>query len=402
MDLKHLNLKYALVNIALFLLLAGIAGFTYNYLSQMGFGDRAIGGVLMAASLIGVFAGPVAGDIADRSPKVTQRGLIAGAMVGCALFAGALLLLPAGSALVAIMLVACYMCATIVMPLLNGVAFIYEKEGGRINYGLCRGLGSASYAVGSTIVGRLWSTLGTRTLPIWTIAGAALTLAAILLMPEAPEGRDDRDDRADKREGISVPQFFGKYRQLVPVIVSLVLIFECHNLINSYMAKAVGMFATSDIERVQGNALFIAAILELPMMFGFSIVLERLGIRRIMVISAVAFSLKHVMTFLCVSVPMFYVAMALQIFSYAALYPATVYFANAQIDEADRNKGQAVFSATNTVAAVLASLLGGWLFTLIPVRAVLGLGAALSICGTALMIYALRTLPRQDPPLGHS
>ena len=76
MNLKHLNLKYALVNFALFLLLAGTAGFTYNYLSQMGFGDGVIGAILTAANLVGVFAGPVAGDIVDRSRAITQRGFM--------------------------------------------------------------------------------------------------------------------------------------------------------------------------------------------------------------------------------------------------------------------------------------------------------------------------------------
>jgi PPP family 3-phenylpropionic acid transporter len=290
--------------------------------------------------------------------------------------------------------VICYTCGTVTMPLLNSVAFIYEREGGTINYGLCRGLGSAAYAVGSTIIGRLWATLGTQTLPIWTIAGAALTLAAIFLMPEPPamDAADDSDARGRKEESISVPQFFGKYRQLMPVVVALVLIFFCHTLINNYMAKAIGMFETNGVEKIQGNAMFIAAMLELPMMFGFSCVLERMGINRIMVIAAGAFTLKHLMTCLCVSVPMFYGAAALQMFSYAALYPATVYFANEHVDETDRTKGQAVFAAAFTVAGVLASLFGGLLFTLIPVRAVLALGTALTIVGTALMIVSLRRI----------
>ena len=60
MDLKNLNLKYALVNIGFLMLVAGTMGYAYNFLSQSGFDDGTIGTVMSAISLLGVFAGPAA------------------------------------------------------------------------------------------------------------------------------------------------------------------------------------------------------------------------------------------------------------------------------------------------------------------------------------------------------
>ncbi len=395
MELKNLNLKYALVNIGFLMMVAGTMGYAYNFLSQNGFADGTIGTIMTCISLLGVFAGPTAGDIVDRSDKITQKMFISGAMIVCCLGAVALLLLPKGSILIIPLVVITFMSASIGMPLLNGMAFIYEKAGGVINYGLCRGLGSAAYAVGSNIVGRLWSVLGTRTLPVWAIVGSIFTFVAINLMPNAPKdlAKDSPRARAKKDEdSITILQFFGKYRDVTLVVLSLVLMYFCHFIINNYMAKVIGMFVDEGIETIQGNALFIAAMLELPMMFSFSLILKRFSVNQILVFASIVYSLKHILTFMSVSVPMFYCAMAMQMLSYAALVPAAVYFANEHVGESDRNKGQAVFAAASSVGGLLASFLGGWLFGMVPVRAVLGLGAASSVCGTLLLIFALRKI----------
>ena len=393
MKLEHLNLKYALVNIGFMLMVAGSMGYAYNFLSQSGFDDGTIGTVMSAISLLGVFAGPAAGDIVDRSKKITQKMFISGSMIICGIGALILLLLPAGSPLIIPVVVISFMSATIGMPLLNGMAFIYEKAGGVINYGLCRGLGSAAYAVGSNVVGRLWAVLGTKTLPLWIIGGAILTFLAVNLMPNAPKELASADEQPKEQgESISILQFFSKYRDLTFVVIALTLMYFCHFIINNYMAKVIGMFVTTNVETVQGNAMFIAAMLELPIMFGFSIILNKLGVNRILIIASIIYSIKHVITFMAVNVPMFYGAMALQMLSYAALVPAVVYFANEHVAEEDRNKGQAVFATASSVGGLLASFLGGWLFTLMPVRAVLGIGAASSVAGTLLMIASLKRI----------
>ncbi len=393
MKLEHLNLKYALVNIGFMLMVAGSMGYAYNFLSQSGFDDGTIGTVMSAISLLGVFAGPAAGDIVDRSKKITQKMFISGSMIVCGIGALILLLLPAGSPLIIPVVVISFMSATIGMPLLNGMAFIYEKAGGVINYGLCRGLGSAAYAVGSNVVGRLWAVLGTKTLPLWIIGGAILTFLAVNLMPNAPKELASTDEQPKEQgESISILQFFSKYRDLTFVVIALTLMYFCHFIINNYMAKVIGMFVTTNVETVQGNAMFIAAMLELPIMFGFSIILNKLGVNRILIIASIIYSIKHVITFMTFNVPMFYGAMALQMLSYAALVPAVVYFANEHVAEEDRNKGQAVFATASSVGGLLASFLGGWLFTLMPVRAVLGIGAASSVAGTLLMIASLKRI----------
>ena len=397
MDLKGLNVKYALGNIGFMLLASGSIGFAYNYLSQSGFSDAAIGTTMSLVSLLGVFAGPAAADVVDRSQRITQKMFIIASMIVCAIFSALLLVIPAGSLLILPIVVIAFMCATVGMPLLNGMAFIYERFGGVINYGLCRGLGSAAYAVGSFLVGRLWAMLGRPTLPIWCVIGAILTIVAIALMPDAPkQPAVDKDGKTE--ESISMLQFFGRYKDVTLVVCSLVLMYFCHFLIQNYMAKIIGTFATTGIEAIQGNALFIQAMVELPTMFGFAFLMRRFGIPKILTVASILYSIKHVLILLSDSVATFYAAMVLQMVSYAAIIPATVYFANEHVAEADRNKGQAVFSTSSTVGMLAASFIGGWLFQFLPTRVVVGMGVVASIAGTALMVFAIAGIQKRTRP----
>ena len=393
MNLKNLNLKYALVNAGFMLLVAGSIGFAYNYLSQSGFDAGTIGTVMSIVSLGGVFLGPAIGDLADRSEKITQKMIITASMAICGVLAALLLVIPSGSFMILPIVIVAFMSAMVGMPLLNGMAFIYEKAGGVINYGLCRGIGSAAYAVGSSLVGRLWASLGRNTLPIWIILGAILTGVAINLMPDAPKELAATDDEPaePKGESISVLQFFSKYPSTTIVCLSLVLLYFCHNVFQTYCGAVLAEFVpAADVERVQGNAFFIQAMVELPTMFGFALILKRLKVNQIMAASAVFYSLKHVILAMANSVPMFYAGMVLQMLSYAAITPAVVYFANEQVNEEDRNKSQAVFMTANSVGSLLASFVGGWLFQLLSVRMGLTVGVIASVIGTVLMVMGTR------------
>ncbi len=180
MNLKNLNLKYALVNIGYMLLISGSMGFAFNYLSQVGFETGTIGTVMSIVSLAGVFLGPVAGDVVDRSDKITQRLFIVASMALCAVAGTVLLVLPAGSIVILPVVIVAFICAMIGMPMLNGMAFAYERFGGTINYGLCRGLGSAAFATVSLIVAYVGNYTAIGAEPVLNIASFVVIAGGII------------------------------------------------------------------------------------------------------------------------------------------------------------------------------------------------------------------------------
>ena len=391
-NLRGLNIKYAFCNIGYLFLIVGTMGYAYNYLSQCGFSDGVAGTVMAVTNLLGAIGGPVVGDIIDHSRTVSQKTFIQASSIIIIAASVLLLVVPKTAVLIFPLCIISFALASIVMPLLNGMAFIYDKIGGRINYGLCRGLGSGGFAVGSAVLGRMWSGLGNAALPVWVAFSAVITLVSVTTMPVVSKNVVKADGQENGQEAISLGGFFGKYHYVTIAAVAVTCIYVGHYIINNYMAKIVEMLGASNIETVQGNAMFIAAMCEIPAMFAFALLLRKFGINRIMVAATCFFALKNSITFFCTSVGMLYMASALQIGGYAVLIPGVVYFANQYVAEVDRNKGQALFTSVMTAGSLIASFVGGWLFSLTSTRFVLGVGAVASIVGVLLIFVAIHGL----------
>lgn len=396
-NLRGLNIKYAFCNIGYLFLIVGTMGYAYNYLSQCGFSDGVVGTVMAITNLLGAIGGPVVGDVIDHSRTITQKGFIQVSSIIIIAASVLLIFVPKTPLLIFPICIISFALASIIMPLLNGMAFIYDKIGGKINYGFCRGLGSGAYAVGSAILGRMWANLGNTALPVWIAFSAVITIVSVTTMPGVSKDavKNDEQEKEDQ-EAISLGGFFGKYQYVTLAALAVTCLYVGHYIINNYMAKIVDMLAVSNVETVQGNAMFIAAMCELPAMFAFALLLKKFGINRIMVVATCFFAVKNIITFFCTSVGMLYVASIFQMPGYALIVPGVVYFANHYVAEVDRNKGQALFTSVMTAGSLIASFVGGWLFSLTSTRFVLGVGAIASVCGVLLLFVAIHGLAGEN------
>lgn len=398
MKYKYLTVKYALVNAAFMFMICATVGYAYNFLSQSGIADGTVGILITLVSVCGLFGQTISGSIIDKSEKISEKRFIQAALIAVIALAVLLALLPAGSVIMMVISVICFTSASIGMPFLNSMAFIYEKDGQKINYGLCRGIGSAAWAVGSSLIGQLWGMMGRTILPWYVAVFALIALGLVTLMPDpSPEAAAKTPGEVqEKPKDLSYGAFFTKYKKILPVAAATIFMYFCHFIINTYMAKIIGHMmgdaagATGAVESVQGTALFIAAMVELPAMFFFSKIAEKFSITKILTFAAIVWSLKHALTWICPNVYLFYGVMVLQMFSYALLVPALVYYANDSVEAQDKNKSQAIFAATATVGSLLASFAGGQLFQFMDVSMVLLIGVVVSCLGTALMIYGIR------------
>ena len=389
-----------MVNGAFLMLVCATAGYAYNYLSQCGFADGAIGIIIAAISICGVIGQTVFGAVIDKAEKLDEKTFISIAML-VTIVISVLLMFVSSPVLTIILVVIGFTSASVGIPFLNSMAFVYEKDGQAINYGLGRGTGSAAYALGSALLGQLWAWKGKEVLPIYIIVFAALTLLLVRLMPTP--GKIQKDEKNEEAPQISYVAFFKKYKSIITVVIALIMLYFCHMIVNTYIAKIIGNIlqvsgdTTSAVESVQGTALFIQAMVELPTMFGFVYLLKKFSIDKLMIIASIIYSIKHIVILFCGSVPMFYASMVLQMASYAVIVPAAVYYSNEHVASEDRNKGQAVFGATATVGGLLASLIGGSLFQIINnVTVVLGIGVAVSVMGTILMFFGIRRAAKQQ------
>ena len=144
----------------------------------------------------------------------------------------------------------------------------------------------------------------------------------------------------------------------------------------------------------QGSATFIQAMVELPPMFGFALLLKKFRVDTLMVFSAIAWCVKDILILIAPNMAVYYFAMVFQMFSYAIIIPASVYLVDEYIASEDRNQGQAVMGAAGTIGGLFASFIGGFLLSLLSVRATLYVGIAVAVVGVLFMLIGMKKLKK--------
>lgn len=388
MKYKNLNLKYALINCFYFFLVCGTAGFANNYLQYKGLDTSVIGILLTLVNIIALIGQTTMAPIVDKSKKWNEKKYILFTLAIAIVCYALMMFIPGESAFMMVLAVVGFACASIGIPYLNSIAFIYEKVGFKINYGLGRGVGSAAYAIAALIIGQLINFKDASILPIWLLIMAVLDVIVIATL-QVPE--DEEETKEVKEESkVSYTAFFKKYSNIMLVVLALILLFFTHMLINNYMiniVEAIGGDAGS-----QGTATFIQALVELPPMFAFVYLLKKFRIDTLMIVAAISWAIKDILILIAPNMTVYYFAMILQMFSYAIVVPASVYFADQYIDSEDRNQGQTIMGAAGTIGGLLASFIGGILLSVLSVRATLYVGMAVAVLGAILMVVGVHNL----------
>lgn len=390
-----LNIEYALVNGFFFIMYCASGSYGYNYLKYSDFGTEWIGFALTLVSVITLVFQMYMAPHLDRSKKWNERRLIIVTMIAIMILNGLLLIVPAGSWIIMVICIVSFALAAANMPFINSLAFAYEAQGKKINYGLGRGIGSIAYAISAAVIGALVSVLGgsddmiVKILPLYMIITAGITAVCLAVMKD-PVKVEDPDQKANTK--ISYLGFFRKYRKMMVAVAAMALVFFGHMLINTYMIDIVQAIGGDTAD--QGNAIFIQAVVELPMMAAFGYLLKKFKINTLLVAACVFYTIKHFLIAAAPNMTVFYLAMVFQAFSFAVLTPASVYFAKEHVLPEDRNEGQAVVNAAVTVGGILASFFGGILLSTISVHGVLILGVSVTALGAVLMFIGTRIVSR--------
>ena len=391
MNSKVLNFKYALINAFYFFLVCGTAGFANNYLQYKGLDTSLIGVLLTLVSVIALIGQTTMAPIVDKSKKWNEKKFILLTLIVATICYVLMIVIPGESILMMVMAVLGFAFASIGIPYLNSVAFIYEKVGIKINYGLGRGVGSASYAIAALIIGQLIKVKDASILPIWLLVMAALC-ASVVASLKVPEDQEEKEEVKKENTNMTYSAFFKKYSNVLVVVLAMILLFFTHMLINNYMINIVeniGGDAGS-----QGTATFIQAMVELPPMFGFAFLLKKFKVDSLMIFSAISWAIKDILILIAPNMTIYYFAMIFQMFSYAIIIPASVYFADEYIESEDRNQGQAIMGAAGTIGGLFASFIGGILLSVLSVRTTLYVGMAVAVLGAILMVVAITNLKK--------
>lgn len=393
MNLKHnksLDIRYSMIHGLYWMTYCTMMGYASVFLLHKGFNNSLIGVILAVSNIIATVAQPALATYVDRTNKISLKNLIAIIVSGVIGFSISVNFLKSPSIILIAVIIIVFTLTMSLQPLINSLSFEFESHGYEVNFGLARGIGSVSYAVISLILGYIVEKYNPDILPIFYVV---LTIGLVILIYtfSLPKGAKSQlvHERHYSRKGsnINIIGFCKKYKKFMVFLLGVICIFLDHTIINNFFIQI--MTNVGGNSKDMGNAIFLAAVLELPTMSLFFKIKEKISCRKLLVISSAAFTIKHIITYFASSVAMIYVAQVVQVAGYALFIPASVYYVSRLIDKSDMVKGQALVTGAITVSGVFASLSGGILIDTLGVSSMLLIGAIVSVIGTILIFFTI-------------
>lgn len=380
-----INIQYIVLQGLFWMLFCVNGGFLSFYLQGNGFGNSLIGVITAVFCTIAFILQPLAGNICDRIEGLTWKKLIIILGIPYILICILLLIIKSKS-LIVILFGMIYITTFIYLPLINSAVFAYEKEGVKINFGIARGTGSAMYALMALLVGDMARIFGTKIIPLSGLIVIILFLAVIATMPVTKKVKQEKE----KAEHTNVLSFITKYPYFSVMLLGVLFMFFSHNIIGTYLLQIIQSLGGDSANL--GRAMFIQAIVEIPVLFTFSVIMKKIKVGNLMILAGVGYIIKAVLYFSSWNIGMIYITQFSQIISFAIIAAASVYFTGMVVNEEDQTTGQAFMSGMMSAGTVLGSLFGGAILDYVGVRALLSVNILLTLIGTSIAICSVRLI----------
>ena len=366
-----LNAEYGGIHATYWMAYAVISSFASAFLLDRGYTNSEIGLILAVGSIVAVFLQPFMADFADRAKKISLIGITQ--IVTILIMVMMLYCFVADKASIALSVIFVMMIAwhTALQPLFNSLTFKLEESGHKINFGVCRAMGSLFYSILCAFLGTLAETYGTQILPLTGEITLLMLLTTLVLTKKhfnkACSARDELDHiqdvieerlgEANKEEEINLIQFVKRNKLFLLVNMGVAGIFFSNSIFNGFMLQIVENVGGNSED--MGRILAVMAFLEIPPMFLFERVHKKVSCKRLLQLGAICFTLKILCACIADSVFMIYVAQLFQLTSFGVFLPAMVCFIDEIMEKGEAVKGQALYTIVTTVSTIFASLIGG-------------------------------------------
>lgn len=389
------NLRYMAIYAVYWMVYCVLFAFTAVYLLGNGYTNRAIGIIMAVAYVAALILQPVAADVADRTEKSKIKNMICSLLILMGGATAGLLVARESGIFMALLYVAVLMLLMVVQPLLNSMAFIFEEYGMTLNFGIARATGSLFYAITSIVGGYAVDAYGVRILP-WAVCVMIIPLLFLVFTFHIRIPREKVETAQTEavpgkvpwqKKQIGLLAFVRKYKRFMLFLAGCTLMISAHNFINSFYIQILTPLGGGSGE--MGVAFFLGAIVEIPANALFTRIEKKISCAALLIISSLAFVIKHGITLFAPSVAILMVAQPIQFFGYGLFTAASVYYASRVVEAQDVVKGQAFVTGMLTLSSVVASIMGGTLIRGEETFPALLVGEIMTVIGLLIVAFSV-------------
>lgn len=368
-----------------------VISYAVPYFEALGMDDGLSGLLLAAVSLLSFFAQLGLGELCSRFKRLTLKRLLVALGALMAVCCIALFSLPMELPLLCVLFCLIALIVQVLPSSVNALGMAGLADGLSINFGVARGIGSASFAVCSFLTGRFFDSVGEHAVPILHIVIAVLLITAALLFPRVSTAPQTEEKKAKDHTSL------WKNGRLILVLVGATLLYVSHNCLCNYLNYVAERCGGGKSE--QGVCLAIAAFCELPVMFLFTKMLKIKQGNFWLKLSGLFMGLRVLGCFLAPNVGWLYGVQFFQLLGFALFSVASVIYFNSLVDTKDTVRAQAMLASTCTLSNIIAFLLGAALIDRFGISAVLLISIVCAAAGTALLLIFAKK-PRRTAGAG--
>jgi PPP family 3-phenylpropionic acid transporter len=376
----------AIVYFALFGAVAAYFPYISVFYRSIGLSLPEIGLLVALNAGVAVIAAPTWGAIVDRARDV--RGPIAVAGLWSA--AAATWLAVTRDPLLVGIAVATLAAGTAGLGPMLDSRTIEIVGSNRDRYGRARAFGSLAFTIGALGVGILIGQTGPQGLFLVFVPGLLLTsLTAFVLLG----GRHGGTERSGPGRRIGSASFASGLAGLIrdPTL----LLFFLGSALLWIAVSAVHTFLSIHLVQLGASSAIVGlvwtpgALVEVPLMLAFPLLVRQLGAERLLVLGGLAFAVRAALWALT-SDPLLFVAIApLGGIGYALFYVGTVTYVSRAVPPSVQATAQGLFSGTAfSIGSILGSIIGGQLADALTIPGMFAVSAAGTAAGAGIVLWA--------------
>ena len=381
---KNLTLNYVTIQIGMWAMYAPLMGYTSVFLLAKGFSNTKVGIISGLGCIISAVLQAMVSSYADRENSKSVKTLLI-MFVGLQIVLAGILFALGNNFVPAIGIIfgALIAIMQLMVPLTNSLAMEMMNQGKKINYGAARGTASMMYALLVNTMGIFAKGDELSIVPIAAILSATVLLIGTILFPFKKTVRITESGIKSKED--SKP-FLIKYPKIALFVAGAICAYVGHNLINVFLFQIVTLKGGNHVN--MGVCLSVAAVFEIPVMFGFVYLVAKRDSSMWVRVGGVGIMLKIILTLIVPDMISLYIVQICQLFGFATFVVATVYYANQAVEECDRVKGQAYMTMANTLGIVFASMLGGVLIDRYGTNGMMIVGSVITVIGCVMIFMS--------------
>lgn len=388
MKQRNATLPYAFVHMMLWALYGFLFSYANPYLTEkLSFSDTTAGVILGVATALAFLLQPLLTSVVDRTRLNVRHVCVFWALFTT--LSATATILPVGNTATMLFFAAACVSLQTLPSFANALGMEGIRGGQKINFGLARGLGSVCFGVSAKLASPLIDSFGMDIVALSGAVCAALLALAVLFFPK---GSRPASAGAEEKP-TSAKVFFQENPKFIVLLIGVVLLYIGHNALSNCMFRIaeskLALGATeNEITNVQGTALMIAAVVELPMMFLFTLLVKKIRCDIWLILSTVFMTLRLLLTILLPSPAGLYAAQLAQMLGYALFAVAAVYYVGTVVSKRNVVKGQTYLGTGNTLGCMGAYVVCGALIDSVGVRQMLIFSTVLSAIGMLCVIFS--------------